>query len=74
MRIKSVSFYARMVAFLLAIAALGILDFIFDLPHGLTVPHFMVEIGIVLLGLGGRCILPGAGTSTTMRPSRPAAR
>ncbi|PKM44878.1 MAG: hypothetical protein CVV05_10060 [Gammaproteobacteria bacterium HGW-Gammaproteobacteria-1] len=57
MRIKSVSFYARMVAFLLAIAALGILDFVFDLPHGLTVPHFMVEIGIVLLGLGGALYL-----------------
>jgi DNA-binding CsgD family transcriptional regulator len=57
MKIKSVSFYARMVAFLLAIAALGIVDFIFDMPHGFSVPHFLVELGIVILGLGGALYL-----------------
>lgn len=57
MRIKSVSFYARMVTFLLAIAALGILDFIFDMPHGLTGPHLLVELGMVALSLGGALYL-----------------
>lgn len=57
MKIKSVSFYARMVAFLLAIAALGIVDFIFDMPYGFSVPHFLVELGIVMLGLGGALYL-----------------
>lgn len=57
MRIKSVSFYARMAAFLLAIVILGIVDFIFDLPHGLTLPHALVELGMILLGLGGALYL-----------------
>jgi len=57
MRIKSVSFYARMAAFLLAIVILGIVDFIFDLPHGLSMPHVLVELGMILLGLGGALYL-----------------